>query len=89
MWCWWSNSCLSVAVGLQPQKKGLAAYVASLIDRTLDWGDIKWLRTICGNMKVSGVCCSLVCVHPDRRVGYEMTSHSVFIHVIFLALFWA
>lgn len=31
---------------------GLAAYVASLIDRTLDWGDIKWLRTICGNMKI-------------------------------------
>lgn len=32
--------------------QGLAAYVASLIDRTLDWNDIKWLRTICGNMKV-------------------------------------
>lgn len=32
--------------------QGLAAYVASLIDRTLDWNDIKWLRTICGSMKV-------------------------------------
>ncbi|CAN0186928.1 unnamed protein product [Ectocarpus sp. 6 AP-2014] len=31
---------------------GLAAYVASLIDRTLDWNDIKWLRTICGSMKI-------------------------------------
>lgn len=35
-------------------RQGLAAYVASLIDRTLDWNDIKWLRTICGSMKVSG-----------------------------------
>ncbi|CAM9793225.1 unnamed protein product [Ascophyllum nodosum] len=31
---------------------GLAAYVASLIDRTLDWNDIRWLRTICGKMKI-------------------------------------
>lgn len=35
------------------QIQGLAAYVASLIDRTLDWSDIKWLRTICGDMKAS------------------------------------
>ena len=26
---------------------GLAAYVASLIDRTLQWKDIQWLRTVC------------------------------------------
>lgn len=27
--------------------QGLAAYVASLIDRTLQWRDIQWLRTVC------------------------------------------
>ncbi|CAN0386223.1 unnamed protein product, partial [Scytosiphon promiscuus] len=32
--------------------QGLAAYVASLIDRTLDWNDIKWVRSICGSMKI-------------------------------------
>jgi hypothetical protein len=32
--------------------QGLAAYVASLIDRTLQWKDIQWLRTVC-NLPVS------------------------------------
>lgn len=56
-------------------RQGLAAYVASLIDRTLDWDDIKWLRTICGSMKVN-----LLALPPaiDSIVSVESTLQHVF-----------
>ncbi|CAM9793503.1 unnamed protein product, partial [Ascophyllum nodosum] len=37
------------AVGVEDGGDGssLSAYFASLVDPSLEWGDIKWLRTIC------------------------------------------
>ena len=34
------------------QQGGLAKYVASLIDKTLNWEDIAWVRQHCGKMKI-------------------------------------
>lgn len=44
--------------------QGLAAYVASLIDRTLQWKDIQWLRTVC-NLPVS---VHIMSMGPGRRL---------------------
>jgi isopentenyl diphosphate isomerase/L-lactate dehydrogenase-like FMN-dependent dehydrogenase len=34
------------------QSGGLAKYVASLIDKTLNWEDLAWVRKHCGKMKI-------------------------------------